>query len=536
MLEQRTLSPDLPESGGVTSSIARGFSLPPDLLEQARDRLRLISGLGVVLYAIAAAIGGWRLASVDRTLVYVVPNLVGMSMMGAVWIATGMRRLPHTLVLNLGLALQVGLCLLVELSYTEYVYRVTGGDHTPDVTWATIFIVIFPTIIPSPPRRTLLISIVAALMTPVAYGILEVLSLADLEPAIYLLGMISPAFGVVIAYYASRVLHGLRQEMVEARELGNYRLEELLGRGGMGEVWKARHQLLARPAAIKVVSRKLLADLGGDAGSDAIRRFEREARVTATLTSPHTVELYDFGRTEDGAVFYVMELLEGLDLEKLVKEHGPLPAARVIHILIAACDSLAEAHGHGLVHRDIKPANLFLCRRGVQLDVVKILDFGLVSLQKPVGGADPQQSQAGNIVGTPAFLSPEVAKGRKDVDGRSDLYALGCVAYWLLTGQPVFDHKNAISMILAHADKEPQPPSERGVDVPADLEQVVMDCLAKKPDDRPASADVLARRLAPLADTHPWTQLQAEAWWDLNTGGEEMGIEEPGVREAGAGS
>jgi len=310
------------------------------------------------------------------------------------------------------------------------------------------------------------------------------------------------------AIVGSRVVSELSQQAGRAQELGSYRLVAQIGHGGMGEVWRAEHRMLARDAAIKLVRP------GTDAsGRELMARFEREAKATAGLRSPHTVQLYDFGRSDDGAFYYVMELLEGFTLEEIVRRFGPLPAGRVVHLLRQVCHSLAEAHAAGLVHRDIKPGNIFVCRYGGDPDFVKVLDFGLV---KTLAASAADLTQTGFLAGTPAYMPPEMALGRP-VDGRTDLYALGAVGYTLLTGLPVFERKTALETIHDHASTVPVPPSKRiAVPVPPDLERVLLDCLAKEPDERPGSARALDGRLAEIVLPEPWTRDLAERWWNRN--------------------
>jgi serine/threonine-protein kinase len=321
--------------------------------------------------------------------------------------------------------------------------------------------------------------------------------------------------GTTLATIVSRVLYGLRQQVAEASELGQYLLEERIGGGGMGEVWRARHRLLIRPAAIKLIRRRAQDAMSEDPEL-LVRRFEREARATAALTSPHTVQLYDFGVAEDGRLYYVMELLDGLDLDTLVRQHGPLPAERVVHLLRQACSALQDAHGNGLVHRDIKPANVVVSRAGTTFDFVKVLDFGLVK----VDGARVADKNAINLTaedswsGTPGYMAPEVVLGAGDTDHRVDLYALGCVAYWLLTGKMVFEGETAIQVMLQHAQAEPTRPSQR-VDrpIPAALEDLVMQCLEKDPARRPAGAQDVSGRLEAVPLASVWTAERAEQWW-----------------------
>jgi serine/threonine-protein kinase len=273
--------------------------------------------------------------------------------------------------------------------------------------------------------------------------------------------------------------------------------------------------MLARPAAIKLIRPE---SVGGEP-SIAAARFEREAQAIASLESPNTVALYDFGSTQEGTLFYVMELLDGVDLEELVRQHGPLPAERVTHILRQACASLAEAHARAIIHRDVKPANIYLCRRALEHDVVKILDFGLVRrLASDTAGAGAVLTHPELITGTPAYLAPEITMGGV-VDGRADLYALGCVAFWLLTGRLVFEAATVTAMLVGHArEAPPRPSSLAAFSVPEALDQLVLDCLAKDPATRPQSADVLAKRLAAVHFAQPWTPAAAAQWWATNAG------------------
>ncbi len=298
--------------------------------------------------------------------------------------------------------------------------------------------------------------------------------------------------------------------------LGQYRLHERLGHGGMGEVWSAQHVRLDRWVAVKVVRPDAL-DVSDHRREAALERFEREARATAALTSPHTVQLLDFGRTVGGGFYYAMELLEGLTLEALVEEEGPVHPARVIHLLRQACDSLGEAHERGLIHRDVKPSNLFLSRRGLRHDYVKVLDFGLV---KEVHEPSRERLTADDaMLGSPAFMPPELVAGVRGLDPRSDVYGLGCVAYWLLTGRLVFEHPHVLRIAFAHAHEPPPSPSSRTeLPIPPRLEALVMACLEKRPDARPADARALRDALADCGVEPAWTELEAERWWRLHRG------------------
>ena len=295
--------------------------------------------------------------------------------------------------------------------------------------------------------------------------------------------------------------------------LDRYRLVEKLGAGGMGEVWLAKHQLLARPAAVKVIRPEALGNV--EQRESIVKRFQREAQTTAALSSPNTVELYDFGVSETGSFYFVMELLNGINLESMVERFGPLPPQRVVMLLKQACRSLGEAHAAELVHRDVKPANLFVCRMGQEFDFLKVLDFGVVKCA--ISDQDSLLTGKNGIAGTPAYMAPEFILGETKVDGRADLYALGCVAYWLLTGMLVFESDSPIRMMMNHANKKPEPPSRVAeVSIPKSLDELVLACLEKSAENRPASADEVWRILGQFELGEPWTQEHAEAWWQLH--------------------
>jgi serine/threonine-protein kinase len=297
------------------------------------------------------------------------------------------------------------------------------------------------------------------------------------------------AFASALAVFGSHRIERLRREAVAARRLGQYRLKEMIGAGGMGEVYLAEHVLLRRPCAVKLIR----PERAGDPKN--LLRFEREVRATATLTGWHTVEIYDYGHAEDGTFYYAMEYLPGPNLEQMVGRGGPLPPARAVHLLRQVCRALSEAHAIGLIHRDVKPSNVIACRRGGMDDVAKLLDFGLVQAQG-LGEGTNRLTLEGSVAGTPAYMSPEQAGGGDGVDARSDVYSLGAVAYFLLTGRPPFVRKTAVQVLAAHLHEPPLPPSALRAEVPADLEAVVLRCLVKDPAGRFADADSLGRALA----------------------------------------
>lgn len=309
-----------------------------------------------------------------------------------------------------------------------------------------------------------------------------------------------------LATYGAHRIEVLRAQAAEARKLGQYRLQRRLGSGGMGEVFLAEHVLLRRPCALKLIHPQRAGD------PQSLRRFEREVQVMATLSHPNTVEIFDYGHAEDGTFYYVMEYLPGLTLEELVQGHGPLPPGRAVHLLRQVCGALGEAHGVGLIHRDVKPANILVCVRGGRHDVAKLLDFGLVHVFGP--GLDAQKlTHEGMITGTPAYMSPEQATGRDDLDARSDLYSLGAVAYFLLTGQPPFVRPSAVQTLAAHLEDAVPAPNRLCPDLPADLEGVILRCLEKEPARRFPDAPALEHALGHCAGTECWTSERAADWW-----------------------
>jgi serine/threonine-protein kinase len=310
---------------------------------------------------------------------------------------------------------------------------------------------------------------------------------------------------VVVSVAASRVIYGLRREVQQVRRLGQYQLESRLGAGGMGIVYRARHAMLRRPTAVKLLPKE-------SAGEASVRRFELEVRQTARLSHPNTVTIFDYGRTPAGVFYYAMELLDGLTLDAIVHTDGPQPAARVLHVLGQAAGALSEAHEAGLIHRDIKPANVMLCRAGGLFDVTKVLDFGLV---KEIARTDTTAlTKADSLTGTPQYMAPESITAPDSIDHRVDLYALGALGYYLVTGEHVFEGRALLEICSQHLHAAPIPASERlGAPVAADLEALIMNLLEKDRERRPATARDVLRRLEACADFGKWTQTRAEEWW-----------------------
>ena len=489
-----------------------------------RERLALLGrtvfllsfGFYVFLLGSLVLAGGARFAAVVWTPV-AMGHLCASSAMGLVWL---LSRRPTASLATLGVldafTLPVaGVCLAVmALEQRDQIFQALLA--------VTVTVMLRAILVPSRPGRTMLLT--ALMFAPTVVVCIARHQPTDLFPGftpgyqklhLTLNTILWGVLGTTLATVTSRVTYGLRQQVAEISELGQYVLEERIGTGGMGEVWRARHRLLIRPAAIKLIRGQLLTAMSGDPAVH-MRRFEREARATAALKSPHTVQLYDFGVTDDGTLYYVMELLDGVDLDTLVRRSGPLPAERATHILRQICSSLADAHGNGVVHRDVKPANVVVSRTGTTFDFAKVLDFGLAKLENTHRSDQDalNLTAAGTVGGTPGFIAPEVVLGAAETDHRVDIYALGCVAYWLLTGQLVFEGDNVMQVLFDHARTPPTRPSVRvELPIPPQLEDLVMECLEKDPARRPPSAEVLGSRLGSVPLASAWTAERAEQWW-----------------------
>jgi len=495
--------------------------LPEDLLQEAAHRLGVVclvsGGLWlanlVVVHLIDPIPGALRAEELAlhpqwMRVFDVVGGAAFLVSLGLFWYTRRTTRGPRFL-LDLALCYQVFIAL--NIGVLDYAVGYPAG-----VSWIAIIILLFPPVIPSTPRKTLITALIAASMDPMGALIWKALGAEVISMRAVFVLAIPNYLCAFVAPLISHIITRLGREVRRAREMGSYVLGDLIGAGGMGEVWQATHRFLVRPAAIKLIKPGVLSAMTKEQGDVLVERFRREARAAANLRSPHTIQLYDFGVASDGSFYYVMELLNGMDLQTLVAKHGPLPPARVIFLLQQACESLAEAHDRGLVHRDIKPANIQVCRMGHYFDYVKVLDFGLVKAQSTA--AEPELglklTAEHSLTGTPAYLSPESALGER-VDQRTDIYALGCVAYWMLTGRYVFTGNSPIEIAARHVSSTPVPASRHSTfDISPALDELVLACLRKKPAERPASARELCDQLGRCEVEEPWTREDARRWWE----------------------
>jgi serine/threonine protein kinase len=529
-----------PRSFGGSPGVQR--ATPTDLLKQAARRLEIMSLLATAIWTASSIAWHLQLGSASGHLGFAPYQLSDNIAVVAVIASLAMfyyarsTKSDPKLIPNLGLAYMVLTSAAIGLiTHWAIDPRIAAMPILPTISWIGVVILMFAAVIPISTRKTIIAGVIAASMNPAGMLIARERGVWHFDSALDTLMMHFPDYLLIgVAVVIARVVTQLGQEVSKAREMGSYQLGDLLSRGGMGEIYKATHTMLARPAAIKLIRPEMLGGGNGDDAQIAVTRFHREAAAAANLRSPHTVELFDFGVTENQTLYFVMELLEGMDLETMVQKHGRLPAPRVIHILCQACESLEEAHSRGLVHRDIKPANIHVGHVGVHYDFVKVLDFGLVksvgtrssqaSLKaldfgsvRSFGGSGDLSADTGvsGTPGTPAYMAPEMALG-ETVDGRSDIYALGCVAYYLLTGELVFDAESNFQMVSRHVHHEPVAPSIRGgVEIPPELDRLVLSCLAKNPDARPATAAELSHALTEI-EVEPWSEAQARDWWAQN--------------------
>ncbi len=505
---------------GARSLLASGASLPGDLLEDSRKRIGVaavsVAAIWLVILVMIEVAGRFFSANLPNiAAIWPEPGryftIIGiLAATGVAVVARKVGPRSHWL-RDVAVVLMVGTCLMLALLEAWVPIKQPGR-----LSWVCIIILLYPLIVTDSPRRTLFVSLAAASAVPLALWVARARGVAMPQHGFSLLTVLLPPYlCAAIAVVPARLIRQLGQEVKRAREIGAYRLGTLLGEGGMGQVFRATHQLLARPAAVKLIRSESIRGVSSETARVAMERFRREAAAAAALSSPHTIALYDFGPTGDGSFFYAMELLEGMSLEEIVQKFGPLPPERMAYFLRQACLSLAEAHSRSLVHRDIKPSNLYACRAGVEVDFLKVLDFGLVKETVADTPGNMKLTAADALTGTPAFMAPELALGDPDVDHRVDIYALGCVAYWLLTGELPFYATNTVQMLFKQANEAPPKPSLKArFPVSPEVDTLVLGCLAKAPNDRPKDAMALIAQLDAIRFESPWTPERAGEWWD----------------------
>jgi serine/threonine-protein kinase len=504
------VTPPPSDASGATTT------LPSDIVRDQERRVVLFAGVSAFVWLFSLTMDAFVLpvfVGITPPLTGVQLDTAGASVMVGLFLFLRFGGADAHTKAAMGIWLVVLNAFFLTLIELSYMADAAEGLGRP--SWIAIVILTAAVTMPATPRRTLVGSLVAASMGPVAVVIA------------YLLDRQVPPVSITVAYYfpnyvfaavatlPSAMFQRMGRQIKVARDLGSYELVERLGGGGMGAVYRARHRFLARDAAVKLVRPEALGDTESAAQAQ-LRRFEREAQATASLQSEHSIRLFDFGATEDGSFYYVMELLDGRDLQSLVKEFGPLPHQRAMYLLRQICHSLAEAHARGMVHRDVKPANIFVCRMGLEFDFVKVLDFGLVKTDTHDKATDVTETPVTGqqqLIGTPAYMSPEMILGRPDVDRRADVYGIGCVAFYLLTGTHVFDG-NHMQVLLDHVHTAPPAPSHRlGAPLPEEVDAFVLDCLRKNPADRPPHARELLKRIHASNLAGGWSAADAEAWW-----------------------
>jgi len=441
-------------------------------------------------------------APVHRNIVYA-GSFVGLAAMAFVWrrllarrelSVEALYRIDATYSLGVGAAFGASAALQSDLRPAGYMALV----YSAFTVFARALIV------PSSARRTAVASSLTFLPMTGAALLLAITTTQEMPGPAYFTGYLMLSIvAIALSTAGSHIIYGLRREVSAAQQLGQYTLDRKIGEGGMGAVYRAHHIMLRRPTAVKLL-------LPDRIGSDNLARFEREVQHMSQLTHPNTVAVFDYGRSPDGVFYYAMEYLGGgVDLQKLVHRHGPQPFGRVARILAQVCGALQEAHDRQIIHRDIKPANIILCERGGMPDVAKVVDFGLV---KEIS-ADPATSQSQVVLGTPSYVAPEAFTDPDRVGPAADLYALGCVGYFLLTGRLVFEGATAVELCTKHVTQAPAPPSRLAASVPAELDAIILRCLAKQPAERFESATALATALRAVPQDASWSDARARDWW-----------------------
>ena len=501
-----------------------GVSLAAETTSLLHSRLRAVAILLSIVYSVILL---WAVTNKDLGLfgtfdMYQNLAIIRLLILGAILAVLYARgSYTQTFLRGVEYALFGALTLLwIYSRYRAAVYDARAGDITnllvsgrEAMTGLFMLMIVHGLFIPHRWQGTARVVLTMALAPAVTLILFQTLHLDLVEQVEVMFswrnvttGILIVCVGALLATYGSGVLNTLRVEAHDAKRLGQYQLVQRIGVGGMGEVFLAEHALMKRPCALKLIRAESAED------PTALARFEREVQTTARLTHPNTIDIFDYGHTDNGTFYYVMEYLPGMSLSELIAKHGPLPPGRVIFLLRQVCRALAEAHGIGLVHRDLKPGNLFVSERGGMCDFIKVLDFGLVKLTKDPAAAQLTLDQM--VSGTPLYMAPEQAVGDKGLDARCDLYALGAIAYHMLTGRLPFEGDTAVAIMISHASQEVVAPSHHRPDLPKDLDEVVLRCLAKKPDERYQDSLALEKALAGCAAASEWDAKHAALWWE----------------------
>lgn len=494
------------------------MGLEAELDKLRRERLAFVSTVGAVM-CVVLWLSRWKLhshAGIQSSIPYLDDLAHGYHTLSFITAALLFRvKSLHT---------QTILALDLLLFATNILVRVIAtvgvagaGDHFPGVEGILLALILHGIFVPTGPAIPWALGLIATFSFPVAQWLGRSLipvvgahwngQAAGTFEGLVILNTLSIGFFAVLGILTNRTLYGLMREVYKARRLGNFEVLREIDSGGMGTILEAKHQTLKRQTALKVLRPQ------AGIGEEALNRFEREAELASRLTHPNTISIYDFGRAADGTLYYAMELLKGFNLQRMVEKHGPMQAGRTIHFMAQAIGSMQEAHEMGVVHRDIKPGNLFVTQRGGLFDFLKVLDFGLAKLRRNEESASQNLTEAGRIFGTPHFMAPETLYGSDLLDHRADIYSLGAVAYWLVTGRHLFDG-GPRSLMKAHAEKEPVPPSQMSeIEIPQALDEWISKALQKNPEDRFSSVVAMQAELEPLRQKFRWTQEEARAWW-----------------------
>jgi len=519
--KQRIVPRELTPTPGPSNTTRFGNRLPEDLVTEQLGRLAIFSLIGLSMWTTGLVMDSIVKVGVPSSYgseiwKHYVLEVIGIVVSALMFVYV--RYVPHTSETKVNASLVYMLLTAAAIAaLNTWVEPPPLRARMLQVSWTSILLLVYSMVAPVSPLKILGVSMIAASLDPLGVWLAHLRGVTVPSPLSTFV-MFWPNYAcAVLSMVPSRFLRNMGHKLTKARELGSYELVRLLGHGGMGEVWEAKHRLLARNAAVKLIRPEIIGASSEAEAKLVMRRFEREAQATASLSSPHTIQLFDFGGSDDGIFYYVMELLMGRDLESLVREFGPLPAPRAGYLLRQVCHSLADAHARGMVHRDIKPANIYVCRMGLEYDFAKVLDFGLVKVNGQASGDRIQTLMTSDqrTTGTPAYMAPEIILGETNVDRRADVYALGCVAYYALTGRLVFEGDTPMKVLLQHVQAEPVPPSQRTeLPIPQELDDLVLACLRKDPNDRPQNAEVLLGMATGCKTGDCWNSKLAKTWWE----------------------